>query len=579
MALLCAPIAAGCASEAVSPSGGGAAAPVDIPEDQGRPEAAARAATADLELLSEPRETLGFGEPTTLSVRLTNRDGDPIDGAPVSFALMGRAQDASLEELEVKTDEDGRADNRLLGGEQVATFRVRISALGAGDLYVDVRVSNAGCGTLVVDVPYEGARAVDERSVSALAMMSCEQAERMAGDPMTTLPGAKGETPAEFLALPAAVDYAVMATAQGLDGTIVARGCVDEVRLDADDEVRIQVPFEDEPLLPEGDYRVTLSFDASAPGATLERVLRDAAELAILGAEPPVDTAVAEAGFLLDAMERALADDALSDGAGIGELAANLRDARALPPDEVTLEESLASQLELEGAGPRAARMRLAALVGERFGTVELHATMSIGELNGELPVQWALDSWKLPAPSEGASTLSIDASADSEDVMTVASFDAGGDALELASLSLPSGLGGLAAEALRFAAQDAEQELHALAGCEVLSLWLAGLSFDASSCDDDCVERVCGEALSTIVAASEIELSGLDESRPTLELSGTMEMGDDDGDLQVERMRGDDLSGSWAPAEGASPEDAAEALSAVATAEMEVGAGEAEAP
>lgn len=519
-------------------------ASIDLPDDQRPATGGATAASADLELLSEQRVTLRFGEPATLSVRLTDRNGEPIEGQPIGFALMGRARDASLDELEVATDADGRADNRLMAGEVVATFRVRISAPGAGDLYVDIRVSNAGFGTLLVDAPYEGSRSVQQRSVAALAMMECAEAMRMAGDPMTTLTPETGDAPAEFLALPAEVSYAVMASADGADGTVLARGCVDGVMLGADEQVRIAVPFEDEPLAPQGSYDAVFTLDTSAPSATLVRTMRDALELAIIGDAVSLETPAAEAGFLLDSLELALDAEGLSSVEGVSALLTELRDARA-NPGATSLERSLASQLELGAVGPRAAAVELGAQLGAALRAVAVEAQLS---LDDQYFLSTSPQRWSTLPEDDDAEPVSIDVDAAAD--LSQAEHELARDALVLSSTDLPSALGALAAEVTSAITSTAEGEagvqLRALTGCSELSTWLSAQSFDASACDAACVEMACARALARMAASARDALTAVDDERPAIRLGVELALTDDDGDLAVERIAGEMLEGVW---------------------------------
>ena len=180
-------------------------------------------------LLSAERVRLGFSTPSEIQVRLEDQDGSALPDSVVRFALVGRSQDAGLAQAEVITDVDGVAKNTLTASAISASFDVRISAPGAYEQLVSVAVSDAGFGTLRVQAPYVGARTMMQRKVFAQANMDCQRAMPMSGDPVATI-GPK-ESLAEFLVLPAGASYAVLALAEGKDGVVVARGCVDGVRV------------------------------------------------------------------------------------------------------------------------------------------------------------------------------------------------------------------------------------------------------------------------------------------------------------------------------------------------------------
>jgi len=97
-------------------------------------------------------------------------------------------------------------------------------------------------------------------------------------------------------------------------------------------------------------------------------------------------------------------------------------------------------------------------------------------------------------------------------------------------------------------------KELRALAGCTTIEEWLREQTFvDASACDEDCVARVCADAMSRLLEVSRAALTAQDEQRPRATLMGELALTDDDGDLLAEQMEAERIDGQWAPAPDAS--------------------------
>jgi len=70
------------------------------------------------------------GQKVTLQALYT-KNGQPEPGAPVAFALQGASTDATLSAAQISTDSGGFADVVLTAGQQLGTFSVQASALGA----------------------------------------------------------------------------------------------------------------------------------------------------------------------------------------------------------------------------------------------------------------------------------------------------------------------------------------------------------------------------------------------------------------------------------------------------------------
>jgi hypothetical protein len=524
------------------------------------------AGSLKLELLTKPWVELNFDQRETISVQLVDSESlEPVAGARVSFALVGRSQDSSLSQVDVVTGEDGVAENDLIAGEMAAAFSVRISAAGAYEITVAAGVSSAGFGTLSVTAPYGGPRAVLRRMVFAQAGMSCARAERMQGDPMVTL--GQSADAARFAALPAQVSYALLALAEGEGGQILARGCTDGVVVRADRQVTAVVAFEDEPLLLSGEFILDALLDARAPSNTLGATIRNAAatlvETAAGGDHAP---ARADARFLLDSLYGTLRGTEYSGQAGAIELADAIAQAR-MAQDADSPEHTLDAALEANREGARRAAIpRLVSFTTSDVSRLRLLAELHVGEGEDELEIEWRPRS--LATQPESGDPVSVDLST-LEPVSAPATLLPEHDAVEFARVRIAAPLGALGAQVLhRVVSSDASgrrAELRAAIGCATLSAWLVEQSYAGEGpCGEGCVNAACDRAVTLLVNAAETALTALDQARPTLAVYGELALGDDDGDLLAEHMSTDALLCEW---ESADSDASGDAFSGTATA------------
>jgi hypothetical protein len=511
------------------------------------------AVTQELELQSDSPLRLSFGAQGPIRVRLTDTDGAPLPDQQVSFALMGRGQDSSLAGLDRTTDADGVAENTLIAGQMAAAFRVRVSAPNALDTFVDAAVSDAGFGTLAVTAAYAGSRSVEQRLVFAQANMTCLQAASMSGDPSVTLSDKMDL--ARFLALPATVKYAVTALAEGMNGTVVAKGCTDGANVDADAETAISVSFTDEPLVLSGQFMFEAVLDASAPAAVLAATLRSAAQMLVQNDVNGQPVADAEGLFLLDSLDGTLRSDTYAKQAGVTGLANALSQARMAPASAGTLEHSLQVLLTGNGEGPLEAIPRIVELVQKSLATAHWFSALTLSA-SSKRPLSWQSQRIEALPIVDGASPPAVDLSAFADMTAISASFAPTQDAIELASLRVRAQLGSLAAQALtKVVSSDKPghgEEISALVGCATLGQWLGKQSFANSAvCDASCVQAACDRAAARITGAGQMALLLLDDQRPTLTLQGVLRLGDDDGDLVPEKLSAAAFSGQWDPPSG----------------------------
>lgn len=486
-----------------------------------------------LELRSADSVTLTSGDDASFSVRYTEEDGSPIEGARVDFALVGRAHDSSLASLDAITDSDGVAVGGVIAGSVPAAFRVRISAERAVPVHVDVSVGDAGFGGLHVTVDYDGERRITERAVHVFAGGAECGGDRTldeAGDRIKTLVGE--ETEARFFALPAGITYAVVARGRGPSGEMLAWGCIDGVGIEAEASSEVTVVMRDLLLVVDGDYSVEAEVDAEAPVVTL------AARLGDSGAD-----AVAAAGG-----ESTLMLDAIEDGLRAGGMTSEA-DAIATERIDADLDAALANRFETAGTGPLVAIEALAAILERRVERVAITGALDVTD---GVPT-WSMSAVSAVSGDPDSARLVIDLAAVGVEpsARMSATWLLDEDAMRLdelrAILPLGSvGLGAMSTIADERGVAGLPELLLPDAGCTTLRDWAAEHAVISTVCDDSCVLMACKDGMETIAAAIEAGLMDLDGDRAVVTLSGHVSLTDAEGDLRVDSMSGAALSGRW---------------------------------
>jgi hypothetical protein len=498
--------------------------------------------------VSSKRVEVAVGKTALVEVRLLDLDDEPVTQARVGFALIGRAGDASLAALDAVTDEDGYASNTLIAGEEIATFRVRVSAQGAPDVFVDVAVEESGVGSLLVDAAYEGTRVVSEVDVSAQVGASCTNAEPSSGDPTATT---DDDGQARLKDLPAGTTYAVMAVAWGDEGAVLARGCTDEVQVKADMETSVRIGFVDEPLSLADAFVLDAELDATHPALALANVITATGHMLVQNAGSTGPSPMnADARFLLDGLDMVLRDAPNADAQL--ELANDLNQDR-MAASGSGVEPTLQSALASAAHGPRPFIERLAGLATERLATMTLLADVAVNGSGSQLEIRWqALEATAEPVrpgmtpPKVLLAELAAPKTAD-------ATLLAEEDLIELDVVRFPLPFGSLATLVVRGLIEDEEghaPSLRELFGCDTFGTWIASADplGAASVCNEACTQLACEQAIETLISEMESALLALDESRPRLSLQGSLELADEDGDLVAERMSSDLLWGEWEP-------------------------------
>lgn len=487
---------------------------------------------------------LPFGSSTEIVVALTDGGGRPRAGEPVSFALDGSGADVSLEALESSTDGDGEARVRLSAGERPASFRVRANHPLASPVWIDVTVA-ASFGALVTVPIYDGARTVDGWTVALFRGGDCATAlAAPIADAARVIRAASGE--ARFSALATDVSYTAVVRGESTSPPVTtAIGCVMGVGVLADRDVRVEVHAVDAPLVLGGTYEVAVALDAAD---AVTDPLAAFLSAAVVRAGDPTD----DATRMLEALETELA----ADSAGLAALA-RLRAGGA--------SERLASELVLTGDAPT-----------EQLGALMDGATAALFDLRFEGTLTVAsgvvatISLRRVVAASEGGAPLTLGLSTAVPVVLVVTAVSEA-DVLNVDRLSFPLSLGEVLA-AVVVAQRDAARatspgDVFGDAPCDALAAFVDEDAALALACDTDCVAAACGAALDATWQTALGEPYPLDAVRSSIELSGTLDLSDADGDLSVDGLHGT-LAGSYVALDGLSDGPISAELSAASTIE-----------
>lgn len=532
-------------------------------------EAVPELGTYHIELLTDAPLQLAVGEQAVVQVRLTDVEDAPVADLRVNFALVGQPRDAGLAALDATTNADGIAQNTLIAGENGATFALRISTPGAEDVQIEVAVSGDGFGSLLVSAPYGGRRPVTHRIVAAQPGTLCSAADWTTFVPSRLI--AQDSDSALVDRLPAGLTYAVTAIAESDAQAIVARGCVDGIRVRAGRVTEVSVTFDDAAFQQVGQFSVKAELTATEPARTLANVLQEAAEAAITTDDDgdPVG-ANAEARFLLDSLDQALHAQPYATQTTTMQLAAALTDARADSGRTPSLELSLQQRLDGNSTGPLVAIPRIASMARTSLTSMTLFGALTLDPQNSKQPVVWQARRIQAEPTVRGGAPPMLDLAGLRLAADTSAHFLAGKDKLMLSSVSFRANLGELAVAVLEraVAAVGAGDSEHTdPLGCTVLGQWLGQQNSlqGHDACGSECLSDTCNVVMDRIQEAAHSALVALDDTRPNLRLGGTLDMHDDNGDLLADSLSSTMFSGEWLAARDGEPDALKGTLSATA--------------
>ena len=325
-------------------------------ENGGEPNAQEPDVAETLQFGSESVE-LNPGESRTLTVRAT-----PPGTYQIRFALLGDAEDASLDRTAAVSEPDGTTQVQLTAPSDAAeaNFVLRASVGDAVVAEIQVGVSSQGPAQLRIKPSYEGARQV-EGWVATVRFQSCAEL----GQNPPTEDALSAESAADSqpsLEIEAGRPLSVTVSS----GEMIS-GCVDVAELAPEEQQTIEVPVSDVPLrLSDTPLNVSIQVEALEPGwtALLEPELLaftqgmlgstgddvDALLSAIADVEDaPVDLTYARASGGWDGALVSFWGEALAPRALRRPLERWYREAVSSIDDEMLLEASLVPSADEEG--------------------------------------------------------------------------------------------------------------------------------------------------------------------------------------------------------------------------------------
>lgn len=511
----------------------------DAPRPDGGPaldaDAGAGEDSRSLELLGEESLELAFGQTAELSFAYHEADGAPAADA-VSFAIEGRAGDSSLSEVLVAPDADGRVTTTLRAGTiGAASFRVRASAPGAANAYVEVSVGDAGFGSLSVDAEYRGSRevwGVELRLYTAQACGELDPRVAPVADRSVHVGGPHADAPwsGVFASLAVGPTYTVLAMGLGKGGGIVASGCVPGVTVLADPAppVEVAVTLEDQPYGASGRFALASRLDlAEAMSGRVDAWLAPADELLAAGTAP----------FLLDEVAGYLTQNVPEDASGAF---AELR------PE---LERGLAERLAARGIDPSAALAALAEDLGGSMASPTLHSELLLDEVvraedqGTALRFSHEVIGFEVSLVVQGAVLGAREITFAQAGLVSLSSGAATTttEELSLARHTLPFRIGTIGAAVLRDqilverGASSLEDYLADALDCADLGAWLGEQA--PGSCDSACYEAACEQAALDLAGVVDQSLRDGDQDYGSLTLEGHARLADANGDAATDGL------------------------------------------
>jgi len=449
----------------------------------------------------------------TLRLRLLDTAGRGVADERVSFALAGAPRSSTLRQLDATSDSDGAVSVVLVAGPMPTAFEVRATAVGAAPVLIEVSVGTE-FGELEVLVRPEITRPVAAYVISTIADVPCGEITDATADGRrigTELPSTR------FTALSTGASWTVDVRGVTAAGNVVARGCIEGVRVASTAPSRTTVEVRDLPLRPDGAYAVSVVLAAAelAPGARSET----------LGA------AVTDSGasLLLDGLHDEL------DALGTTDVGA-LRGARS-----AGLDERLTRELELAGASLPALLAPLADEAQAGLALFSLEATLRYGatttlELPGAL-----VGTTRIEGPFE-ASVGSVSLAATRDELLV------GGVEFRVA-------LGSTFVSA--FVARAAARSPGGLPGylrdgsaCGAMLLVVTRERV-LSACDAGCVRAGCVRAAGTLEARMREGARALDASHAAVRFDATVLLTDHDADLRVDETAAEGIPARWESLDG----------------------------
>lgn len=309
-------------------------------------------------VLEGPDTSVGVGAVVPIAAVLTDASGAPVVGATVTFGFEGEGLGASIRELEVTTDAEGRAETRVTVPRLTSTFYVRAMSPGVASATRSIRVDPTATGAVEVQVSYAGSRTLGETLVTIVPGGACDEPATLnaQGTPNALWP--IGTVSDSLDLVPAGGYVAVIVHARGVVGGVVARGCVEDVLVTTGADEVVTVTIEDLPELSTTPLVGALVIEGGPLGVWL-------AEIAGQAMSALVAEAGGDGGMLYAALEAQLRAE--GRGTEADEVAA-----LATPPAIGALN----AELESVSAGPSVSAYALSSILATQGGALRLDGAL-----------------------------------------------------------------------------------------------------------------------------------------------------------------------------------------------------------
>ncbi len=465
---------------------------------------ASAGAPDSLTFFDDDTVTVATSEGRTLRVR-TEPPGEYL----VRFALLGESLDASLDRAEVLTDSLGEAKVVLTAPTRPTAFEVRASSVGAASARLPVSVSELGFATIEVVPQYTGNRPIGLWTASVAAGTTCAD---LPGVPPPDGPLSNSAFADQFPRIEDVPVGPVLAVTVRADQ--FAGGCVELENVIPREINQITVAVSDRPMqLAETDLLVELGVDSTDPdwAATLDGTIESVTR-AMVG------EAVSDTVALLDAMGMSLSDpEAVAFAAQRSAAAWD----SLLPIAQTGLRDEAAAWMrvgltKLEAPDVFEGRLQSSGRVGER-------ATLALASVAG-------LDPASAGFSVDGNNNFTW--TAEPGDTVQL------GGPLFWTPSKLFTGLALFGATEAALAmpgsptVQTVPEALVLHVGCASIGQTLAdsgpGAGVAYSSCDADCVEALCTDAVHRLWQRA-IDASGVAGQIGTLDITATGQAGVDE--------------------------------------------------
>lgn len=281
-----------------------APSPVDLgsPADVARPPVVDDATPAPvfddrntLTILGNSQVGLNYINNTTLEVRYSDFEGNPVRGGEVSFEVEDVASGIEIEPGVAPTNREGVARVTLTSGTARTNTRVKVSAFHAEAVYYNIRVEPKDNAAYIVHTEYDGNTTPNLVSVRLYdAATRCDQLDPMALPTelarFDVLPALDGIPDARFVDLPNGRGYTAVSVGWVTEEARAAWGCNDDAPVVTDGfDVEVTVLMEEMRPMLEGTFpietRVDLTDALPEPWRTnlnlIGQIFTDPASLAV----------------------------------------------------------------------------------------------------------------------------------------------------------------------------------------------------------------------------------------------------------------------------------------------------------